>query len=153
MLGCVGACSAFWVHVAWVLAFCFTREFSHGSGACALEVMMQDKGDPGSPTRAENGHAGVFVGAGQSIPPSFPSSNSQGAKGGSVSGLGKGYGANVGFQQSYMPGPYGSVPGPRSSVPGSYGMGPRTGSFQPGGSVGQQGIPAFQPNFSGNQQQ
>ena len=83
----------------------FAREFSHGSGACTLEMMMRGKGDPGSPTRDENGQAGIFVGAGQPIPPSSPSSDGQIAKGGSVSGLGKGYGGNTGFQQSYMPGP------------------------------------------------
>ena len=54
------------------------REFSHGSGACILEVMMQGKGvDPGSPTQAENGQAGMFLGTRQPVPPSTPSSDSQ----------------------------------------------------------------------------
>ena len=55
----------------------------------------------GSPTQAENGQAGMCVGAGQPIPPSTPSSDGQTkgppgspGKGGNVSGLGKGFGGN-----------------------------------------------------------
>ena len=116
---------------------------------------MQGKGvDPGSPTQAENGQAGAFLGTRQPVPPSTPSSGSQGrqmpqespglgAKGGNVSGLGKGCGGNGSFPMQFQQG----------IASGAYGMAPNVCSVQPDFAVNQQGFSACRPNFCGNQQQ
>ena len=68
-----------------------------------------------SPTQAESGQAGAFLGARQPVPPSTPSSGSQGrqmpqdspglgAKGGNVSGLGKGCGGYGSFPMQFQQG-------------------------------------------------
>ena len=117
--------------------------------------MMQGKGvDPGSPTQAENGQAGAFLGTRQPVPPSTPSSGSQGrqmpqespglgAKGGNVSGLGKGCGGNGSFPMQFQQG----------IASGAYGMAPNVCSVQPDFAVNQQGFSACRPNFCENQQQ
>ena len=113
---------------------------------------MQGKGvDPGSPTQAENGQAGVFLGARQPVPPSSGSQGRQipqdspglGAKGGNVSGLGKGCGGNGSFPMQFQQG----------IAPGAYGMAPNVCSVQPDFAMSQQGFSACRPSFCGNQQQ
>ena len=66
-----------------------------------------------------------------------------GAKGGNVSGLGKGCGGYGSFPMQFQQG----------IAPGAYGMAPNVCSVQPDFPVNQQGFSACRPSFCGNQQQ